>query len=115
MEDGRVRLILLTNTKEMNKEEKAFNQHRLNGFSMYLPNGNWISTVWGDGTYSDNHNYFEAGTWNETKLSSDTVEIMIKCPEKLLEKIHKKYDGDGQIIGYLTFSQWLEIIKLLSK
>ena len=109
------------------KKVKAFKQHRLNGIALTFPNGNWISTIWGDGSYSENHwltwedPYFKMmgmdkyRILDQLKLKSDTVEIMIKCGEKLATKIHKKYDGDGSVIGHLNITQWLEILNLLSK
>lgn len=110
-----------------NPKSKAFRQHRLNGFALTFPNKNWISTIWGDGSYSENHwltledPYFKQmgmqkyEIMHQLKLKSDTVEIMIKCGEKLAKKIHKKYDGDGSVIGHLNIMQWLEIINILSK
>ena len=106
---------------------KAFHQHRLNGFALTFPNKNWISTIWGDGTYSENHwlstehPFFKQmgmQKYNiiyDVRLKSDTVEIMIQCGEKLAKRIHKKYGGDGSVIGHLNIMQWLEIINLLAK
>lgn len=92
--------------------EKAFNNWRKNAIHLTFPNGNCLSTIWGACTYSDNHDDLDFDKFME----SETVEInILKAPERLIKKIHKKYDGDGSVIGYLTMSQWLEIVKLLSK
>jgi len=40
--------------------------------------------------------------------------MILKAPSKLIKKIHKKYDGDGSVIGYVTMTQWLDIVKMLS-
>jgi hypothetical protein len=109
------------------RKNKAFNQHKLNGVALTFPNGNWISTIWNDGAYCENHwlsmedpFFVEMGMEkyniiHNVKLKSDAVEIMIRCGEKLSKRIHKKYDGDGSVIGYLNIMQWLQIINLLAK
>lgn len=48
-------------------------------------------------------------------IESDTVEIMFDCGPKLKKRILKKYnDGSEDPIGYLTITQWLEIVHLLA-
>jgi hypothetical protein len=107
--------------KKESEKLKAFNNWRHNGIHLTFPNGNSISTVWGIGSYTDNHFLIEKDpdtAFGYRKfLDSDTCEIMIlKAPDKLIKKIHKKYgDGDNSVIGYLTIKQWLEIINLISK
>ena len=100
-------------------KEKAFVNVKHNGIHFWFPHGNGISTVWGTGTYSENHDYREGKIpfGYNTFLESNNVEIMIlKCPNKLLKKIEKKYnDGSQQPIGYLNIKKWLEIINMLSK
>ncbi len=99
------------------KKVKSFKNSKHNGIQLKFPNGNWISTIWGAGSYTENHDYTESKIpfGYETFLESDDVEIMVDCPEKLSKKIHKKYDGDGSVIGHLTITQWLEILNLLAK
>jgi len=99
-------------------KEKAFRNFRSNGIHLTFPNGNALSTVWGCGTYSDNYDMdggISVDNFNKF-LDSDTVEIMIiEAPDKLRKKIEKKYDFDGDVKGYLTMEEWLDVIKMLSK
>lgn len=97
------------------KAEKAFNNWSQNSIHLTFPNGNSISTIWGAMTYSDNYNVFHSGSLN-TFMDSDTVEIMIlKAPKKLVEKIQKKYDFEGDTVkGYLTITEWLGILNLFA-
>lgn len=95
---------------------KSFTNWRAGAFKLRFPNGNVISTTCASGSYSDNHDN-SALNWRtlDNPVESNTVEIMIDCPEKLHKKIHKKYDGDGSIIGYLPIEKWVEIVQLLAK
>lgn len=117
----------------MSRNKKAFTNVKHNTIHLQFPNGNWISSIWGVGSYTDNHylgmppvtlgdpekisltpptSFFESLT---KFLDSNEVEVMIDCPKPLLDKIHKKYDGDGSVIGHLNIMQWVEIINLISK
>jgi len=97
------------------KKEKAFNNWKHNAIHLTFPNGNCLSTTWDSGSYSDNYDLWGIDSY-KTFMQSDEIEIMIlNAPEKLIKKIHKKYDGDGSVLGYLNMKQWLEIIKILSK
>ena len=98
------------------KREKAFRNFRSNGIHLTFPNGNALSTVWGCSSYSDNHD-MEVDLDNYNKfLDSNTVEIMIlEAPDKLRKKIGKKYDFNGDVKGYLTMEEWLDVVKMLSK
>jgi len=97
-------------------KEKAFCNFRSNGIHLTFPNGNALSTVWSCSSYSDNYDMdFDLDNYNKF-LDSDTVEIMIlKAPDKLKKKIEKKYDFDGDVKGYMTMQEWLDVIKMLSK
>lgn len=115
-------------------KEKAFVNVRHNSLHLGFPNGNWISTIWGASSYSENHSFYTgedrlknavegaeypAGTPEALKpyitfMQSDTCEVMIDCGEKLHKRLHKKYDGDGSVIGYLNIKQWLEIVNALA-
>lgn len=99
-------------------EEKAFYGWEVARFHLNFPNGNYLSTIWGAGTYSDEHDRDIFGTLREDRpvFNSNTVEVMFTCPDKLKKKILKKYnDGDSDPIGYLTLPQWIEIVNLLNK
>ncbi len=101
------------------EKEKAFNNFKYNGIHFNFPNGNWLSTIWGNLTYSDNYDVEITNEYPDAFdrfLQSDTVEIMFTCPSKLKKRILKKYnDGQDDPIGYLGIKEWLEIVKLLSK
>lgn len=100
--------------------EKAFENIKHNALHLNFPNGNKLSTIWGRGSYTDNHDFTfdESGNIKDfwTFIGSNNVEIMFTCDKKLEKKILKKFnDGDDQPIGYLTILQWVEIVKMLSK
>lgn len=105
------------------KKEKAFNNWKYNAVHLTFPNKNAISTIWGYCSYSDNHDRpdldasEDVGLPFHTFMESDTCEIMIlKAPDKLVKKIHKKYDFGGDTVkGYVTITEWLEILNLLAK
>ena len=104
----------------MNK--KAFTQHRNNGVHLTFPNGNSLSTIWGRGSYSENHNYTTGDVIKDfsepIKEGSDTVEIMIThAPDKLIERIHKKLspNSEDSVIGYLSMPDWLWAVNQLAK
>ena len=102
------------------EKEKAFNNWKHNSLHLTFPNGNSLSTVWGYCTYSDNHDIsddIEGIEAFNTFMQSNTVEIMIlEAPDKLRKKIHRKYDFGGDTVkGYLTITEWLDIVRMLSK
>lgn len=99
----------------MKKKEKAFNNWKHNAIHLTFPNGNALSTIWGAGTYCENYNL-----WRDSRdlkfLDSNSVEIMIiKAPQKLINKINRKYGDCGDVIGYLKITQWLDIVNMLAK
>lgn len=94
---------------------KSFVSHRKAAFCIYFENGNSISTVFGPGSYSENHDmdFALAREYTET-IKSNTVEIMLDCPDKLLRKIGNKYNREGENpMGHLTLIEWLEIVNML--
>jgi len=97
--------------------EKAFNNWRHNAIHLTFPNGNSLSTTWAYGSYSDNYDMDDVSTaehWN-TFRPSDTVEIMIlKASEELEKEIKKKYDFED-VKGYVTMTEWLDIVRMLSE
>lgn len=97
---------------------KAFSNWSANRIHMTLPNGNHLSTVWGEGTYSDNYNersVYPPGD-KGTFRSSDTVEIMFDCPEKLRKKILKLFnEGDEMPVAYLSFDRLVKNFKYACK
>ena len=103
-------------------KEKAFFSWEVARFHLNFPNGNQISTVFGEGTYSEEKDsrattdYILQKTKVRPLFNSNNCEIMIECPPKLLRKIEKKYnEGAEQPIGYLPLDKWLEIVNLLAK
>lgn len=96
---------------------KAFWNHRENGngFRLTFENGNSISTVWGEMTYSDNHDVRFTPDCTTQMLSSDTCECMVDCSEEIHQKIYEMFpeEVDGNIIAYLSLPKWVELINLL--
>lgn len=105
--------------ENLSQTKKSFANWRHNKLKLVFPNGNWISTIWGSGSYTENYDFqtdsIEDKFGYETFMDSNDVEIMINCGERLSKKIHKKYNGDGSVIGRLNITQWLEILRLLEK
>jgi len=108
--------------KQTRRVKKAFHGWDVARFHINFPNGNHISTVWGEGTYSECHDstamtdYLLKRTTERPVFDSSNVEIMFDCPKSLREYIEKKYnDYNGQPIGYLPLNKWLEIVNLLAK
>lgn len=106
----------------MNKENKAFCGWDYARFHIEFPNGNHLSTVWGEGTYTECHDsnamtdYLLKRTSERPVFNSNTVEIMFDCGEKLKKRILKKYnEGNNDPIGHLPLEKWIEIVNLLSK
>lgn len=105
------------------KSEKAFNNKEHNKLHLNFPNGNWISTIWGFGSYTENYDINSKLAYNllkdmQTFKDSNDVEIMFECKsEEIEKKIYEKYgDGSfGSVIGHLNIKQWLEILNLLAK
>jgi len=98
----------------MNKD-KAFINHKANGVFLTFPNGNSLSTVWGFGNYCENYNH---GDFEKTNNGSNDCEIYPDADEKTLNKIKSflpQYKDNYPVAGYVTMSEWLKVIKILSK
>ncbi len=101
-------------------KEKAFNNFKHNGIHLTFPNRNMISTIWGVGSYTENHDIdFKNDDLTDmfnTFLESNNVEVMISCGKKLKKRLHKKFgaEEDGgsphRVIGYLSIMEWLYIV-----
>lgn len=110
----------------MKEEKKAFRNHRINGIYLNFPNGNGISTIWTNGSYTENHD-FESTKENgdidfektfSTPLSSDDVEVMVNCNDTVQELLEAKYNTEsagGGVFGHLNIEKWLDILNILSK
>ncbi len=104
------------------EKKKAFHSWDIGRFHLNFPNGNHLSTIFAEGTYSENYNsramssYLFDRTKKRPAFSSDNCEIMFECPEELKKKILEKYNG-GEVdpIGYLPQDKWLEIVNLLAE
>ncbi len=109
------------------KKERAFISHKVNGVYLNFPNGNGLSTVWGQGTYSDNHYYEfknEDGTIDFTKSyrtvipeGSNTCEVMPNCSKKTKKLLDKTFpeNENGSVFSVLTFEQWLKMVNILNE
>lgn len=111
--------------KEINK---AFKTHRVNGVFLTFPNGNTLSTIWGSGSHTENHdfgfNYMgqslnqmmknKANKKNDQfsnvrsimdafytpiERGSNTVEVMPTCSKKVMDILKKKFpENEDEII-----------------
>ena len=100
-------------------KNKAFLNHRRsgNGFRLTFPNGNSVSTIWGEMTYSDNHDVDFNSDYSIQMLGSDTCECMVTCTPEIHEVLEKEFEEeyDGVILMYLTLDKWLKLINILNK
>lgn len=113
-------LVIEISMEKTKKAKKAFSNWRGGAFYLNFPNGNGLSTTFAAGSYSENYGSHDYNTWkgfSKGAIESNTVEVMIDCPDKLHKKLHKKYSGDGDntVLGYLDQKQWLEIVVALAK
>ena len=107
----------------MKDNNAAFTNHKQNGVYLQFPNGNAISTIWGVGSYSDNHGYTTGDIIKDygklIEAGSMTVEITpISDDTNLLRRIFRKCDkkmGDDSVIGWVDITTWLWIINQLAK
>lgn len=106
----------------MKDKNKSFYGWSAGRFHINFDNGNHLSTVWGEGTYSDEHDsmaetrYLLGETRERPTFSSNCVEIMFDCPKELKKEILDKYnEGSADPIGYLELKEWIEIVNLLNK
>lgn len=102
-----------------NVERKSFCNHKHNGVNLVFPNGNWISTIWGAGSYSDNHDMEIGETYrNLIENGSFAVEIMIGTEnQRLYNKIYRKLDTNPEngVLGWVTMDNWMWVINQLYK
>lgn len=103
------------------EKDKSFITHKSNGFCLNFPNGNWLSTVWGVGTYSENYDCEGGyGEWEKlynSKMGSNTCEVMPKCSElvkKLLDATFPE-ETNGGVFGHMTFEKWLKMVNILNE
>lgn len=115
---------------ECKTTKKAFCNWSPSRVHFNFQNGNWLSTVWGGGTYTENHDrmhYKEMGVTIEEfpkKFSrfildglwaSETVEIAFECGPKLRKKIEKYLDmGTNTVAGYVSMEKWLKVLNWLA-
>ena len=102
--------------------DRAFTNHRINGVSLTFPNGNRLSTIWGRGSYTENHDFTTGDVIKDfsepIKEGSNTVEIMIThAPDKLVKKIHRKLapNSEDSVIGWLSMTDWLWVVNQLAR
>lgn len=108
------------------KTGKAFSSSRDCQIVLTFPNGNSMSTIWGFGSYSDNH-FPDLESWDMTKgaefgtiglfhsvKSSDTVEVMYEVDPATQQVIDQHFPEGENLLGYLTLNQWLELVSIIS-
>lgn len=99
--------------------------HKNNGVKLKFNNGVVLSTIWGYGTYSDNHDWEPetieekqnpSSVFEKIDTGSTTVEFMfVEGDEKLVKRMCKKYGSDDNPSGYITVERWLEMVNYLRK
>jgi hypothetical protein len=97
----------------------AFTNHKHNGVFLEFPNGNSISTIWGVGSYSDNHDLDFNHFSTLLKQGSMTCEIMFKTTDdelrnRIFSKCGQDPDDDG-VIGWVNITTWLWVLNQLAK
>lgn len=101
--------------------EKAFCNWSANRFHFTFPNGNSMSVVWGNGTYSDNYaarSLKDYQTDSTTFRKSDTVEVLFgasKVKKAAINKHFKQFDKNNNLLPYLTMKQFIWLFNYLSK
>jgi hypothetical protein len=100
-------------------KNKSFLNHRKlgNGFRLTFENGNSISTIWGEMTYSDNYDVMFSSDYSTQMLGSDTCECMIDCSPEVLKEIENTFpkEIDENLLRYLSLDKWITLINILSK
>jgi spore coat protein CotH len=96
------------------KTKANITNHKTNGVLIQFANGNSLSTIWGNGSYSMNHDVGEYGA--RIKNGSSDVEIMPDCSSKMIKKIEKIIgeEMDGSIAGYIPVDKWLKIVAVMN-
>jgi len=89
---------------------------------LVFPNGNILSTVWGTGSYSENHDYTTGDIIRDYKErieeGSETVEIMIlQASDTLVRRIYRRLapHSNDTVIGYVSIKDWLWAVNQLAK
>jgi len=92
--------------------------HRKAATRFIFDNGNEVSMIFGDMTYSDNYDLWKKhpDALNRADdevglLESTTVEIMFSGNEAFVKRMNKLYDGDGSVCGYVPVSEIPKILK----
>uniref|UniRef100_A0A6M3LW91 Uncharacterized protein n=1 Tax=viral metagenome TaxID=1070528 RepID=A0A6M3LW91_9ZZZZ len=106
----------------MNDINQGFINHKHNGVYLKFPNGNAISTIWGRGSYSQNHDYTTGSVIKDFEMlieeGSPTAEIMIDTDNaELRKKIFRKFGVslDNGVIGWVSIEDWLWVLNRLEK
>jgi hypothetical protein len=104
---------------------KSFSTRGNNQVILKFPNGVSVSTVWGTGSYSDNHMDIEAimnieSIMKQEPLESDTCEFMIlEAPYELLEDIHSEFNeysvgSKTEPYGHVPIDVWIKVLNRLT-
>lgn len=111
--------------RQKKEYEKAFYNHKVNGIHLSFPNGNSLSTIWGIGSYSENHDkgfeeLYDIDNFTKmynTQMGSDNCEVMPGCSDlvkKLLDATFPE-EENGSIFGNMTFEKWLKMVNILNE
>lgn len=90
--------------------------HKKAAFVLWFDNGNSLSIIWGDMTYSDNYDLWKTKPEgyhrndNMDILESTTVEIMPGGKPAFVKWALNKYDG-ADVLAYVPVSELPTIIK----
>ena len=108
-------------------KQKAFVNHKVNGFLLTFPNGNKLSTIFGSGAHCENCNRVERkedGSLDFEKMyttryeeGSDTCEVMPTCNETVKALLDATFsdETDGSIFNYMTMDKWLKMVNILNE
>lgn len=110
----------LIGVEEAIRSKMPFVNCRANAFHLNFPNGNHISTIFGWGSYTENHMAYRnnAGLPNsylEAFTGCETAEIMFDCSPRLEKKILKYLQWEGnQPVGHVNIIEWVWVVGKLS-
>ena len=87
---------------------KAFNNYKQNGLLLTFENGNSISTIWDNFSYSENKD-------RDNTTDSEDAEVQVHCSNELLKELQEERATTDSVFGYLNINEWLDIVNRVAK